>query len=162
MLYVARDVQLIEQALRPALQKSDIMCWPIGFSIPPRSSLAQGGICPKKRRPRCSKRPRTASSPMIIQVDVDPTLARARRNRRSSRPATSARPLERGSRGWGYNIDFAGDTSTAPRNRPIGGSSSTTARCSSDLVARLVDLIDEAQGGSTPKPSRVFVSRRHA
>lgn len=79
LLYVARDVQLIEQALRPALARGDIVLadrflftaevlgrhgrhLPRDF-VDPVLQAAKGGLQPD----------------LVVLVDVDPTLARARR-----------------------------------------------------------------------------------
>ena len=79
LLYVARDVQLIEEVMRPALGSSDVVLadrflftaealgrygrhLPDGWTAPVLRSAA-GGIVPD----------------LVVLVDVDPTLARARR-----------------------------------------------------------------------------------
>jgi len=79
LLYVARDVQLIEEALRPALQTYDVVLADrflytaevlarFGRGLPeayvrPVLAAAAGGLAPE----------------LVVLIDIDPTLARARR-----------------------------------------------------------------------------------
>ena len=80
LLYVARDVQLIEQVMRPALAEYDIV---LVRSVP----LHAGGAGADRTPPaatnswrRSCAPPRGGLSPdLAVLVDVDPVLARARR-----------------------------------------------------------------------------------
>lgn len=101
LLYVARDVQLIEEALRPALQQSDVVLadrflytaeilgrkgrhLPEAFTRPVLQAAA-GGLEPD----------------LVVLVDVDPVLARARRKAQKIAAADRRPPSRKGLSGVG-------------------------------------------------------------
>ncbi len=101
LLYVARDVQLIEEALRPALQQTDVVLadrflytaeilgrWgrhlPAEFTEPVLQAAA-GGLTPD----------------LVVLVDVDPVLARARRKAYKLQVADKRPPSRKGLSGVG-------------------------------------------------------------
>jgi dTMP kinase len=101
LLYVARDVQLIEEALRPALRTSDVVLadrflytaevlGKIGRQLPatfvaPILAAAAGGLEPD----------------LVVLVDVDPALARARRKSFKLAAADRRPPARKGLAGVG-------------------------------------------------------------
>jgi dTMP kinase len=101
LLYVARDVQLIEEALRPALKLSDVVLadrflytaeilgrkgrhLPDSFTKPVLQAAA-GGLEPD----------------LVVLVDVDPVLARARRKAQKIAAADRRPPSRKGLSGVG-------------------------------------------------------------
>lgn len=79
LLYVARDVQLIEQALRPALARGDVVL--ADRFLYTAEVLARHGrhLAEDFVRPVLRAVARGLEPDLVVLVDVDPTLARARR-----------------------------------------------------------------------------------
>ncbi|MBN2196308.1 MAG: dTMP kinase [Polyangiaceae bacterium] len=79
LLYVARDVQLIEEALRPAIAKNDVVLAD-RFLF---TAAVLGGharhLPPEYTQPVLTAAAAGLAPDLVILVDVDPTLARARR-----------------------------------------------------------------------------------
>ncbi|HET9958029.1 MAG TPA: dTMP kinase, partial [Polyangiaceae bacterium] len=101
LLYVARDVQLIEQALRPALGKSDVVL--ADRFLFTAENMGENG----RHLPRDFTQPilRAAAGglrpDLVILVDVDPVLARARRKAYKLAVSDSRPPSRKGLSGVG-------------------------------------------------------------
>ncbi len=101
LLYVARDVQLIHEALRPALAEHDLVLADRFLYTP--EVLGRHG----RRLPESFTRPiLTAASDgltpdLVILVDVDPTFARARRKLRKLSEQQAKPPSRKGLSGVG-------------------------------------------------------------
>jgi dTMP kinase len=93
-LYVARDVQLIEEALREALRTHDVVI--ADRFLYTAEVLARFGraLPPSFTRPVIEAAARGLEPDLVVLVDVDPVLARARR-KASKLTTTDARPPSR-------------------------------------------------------------------
>jgi dTMP kinase len=150
LLYVARDVQLIEEVLRPALRASDVILadrflytaevlgrygrrlsaeW-----TAPILRAAAGGIVPD----------------LVVLVDVDPVLARARRKSAKLAAADQRPPARKGLAGVGLQhrlrrgyLELA---SAAPERWAVVDNDTAL----DELVARVTELIAEASRVGVP------------
>ncbi|MDF3065803.1 MAG: tmk [Polyangiaceae bacterium] len=101
LLYVARDVQLIHEALRPALADHDIVLADRFLYTP--EVLGRHG----RRLPESFTRPILAAAAdglepdLVILIDVDPTFARARRKLRKLAEQPAKPPSRKGLSGVG-------------------------------------------------------------
>ena len=150
-LYVARDVQLIEQALRPALRKSDVVL--ADRFLYTAEVLARAGrhLPEEATAPVLQAAANGLEPDLVILVDVDPTLARARRKSSKLQARDQRPPARKGLSGVGLQHRLRRGYLDRAAQSPDRWLVVDNSEVLSDLVARLVDLIDEAQGGSTPE-----------
>src|SRR5688572_19964597 len=95
LLYVARDVQLLHEALRPALAKHDLILAD-RFLYTPEVLGRYGRRLPESfTEPILSAAADGLEPDLVILVDVDPTFARARRKLRKLTGEQQAKPPSR-------------------------------------------------------------------
>ena len=94
LLYVARDVQLIEEALREALYTHDVVVADRFLYTAEVLGRFGRGLSVDYMRPILKAAARDLSPDLVVLVDVDPTLARARR-KASKVGAKEAKPPSR-------------------------------------------------------------------
>jgi dTMP kinase len=156
LLYVARDVQLIEQALRPALGHTDVVLADRflytaeilgrhGRRLPPEWTgpilqAAAGGLSPD----------------LVVLVDVDPVLARARRKAAKLAAEDQRPPSRKGLAGVGLQhrmrrgyLDLA---AASPERWVIVDNEDVLE----DSVNRVTELIAEAHRAGVPKALESF------
>jgi dTMP kinase len=160
LLYVARDVQLIEEVLRPALGRSDVVLadrflftaealgrygrhLPDSWTAPVLHSAA-GGIVPD----------------LVVLVDVDPTLARARRKVAKLLANDRRPPSRKGLAGVGLQhrlrkgyLELA---AASPAQWAVVDNEGLLENNIEDVVA----LIEQAQRGSVAEAIASFRARR--
>ncbi len=101
LLYVARDVQLIHEALRPALASHDLVLAD-RFLYTPEVLGRHGRRLPESfTKPILSAAAEGLEPDLVILVDVDPTFARARRKLRKLAEQQSKPPSRKGLSGVG-------------------------------------------------------------
>lgn len=101
LLYVARDVQLIHEALRPALADHDLVLAD-RFLYTPEVLGRHGRRLPESfTRPILSAAADGLEPDLVILVDVDPTFARARRKLRKLSEQQAKPPSRKGLSGVG-------------------------------------------------------------
>lgn len=79
LLYVARDVQLLEEALRPALETHDIVIADRFFYTADALARFGRGLTRGRTQPVLEVATNGVEPSLVVLVDVDPKLARARR-----------------------------------------------------------------------------------
>src|SRR5690606_3336661 len=79
MLYVARDVQLIEEALRDAVRSHDVVIADRFLDTAEVVARFGRGLPARFTRPILEAAAQELAPDLVILVDVDPVLARARR-----------------------------------------------------------------------------------
>jgi dTMP kinase len=150
LLYVARDVQLIEQVLRPALAVEDVVIsdrflytpevlgrtgrnLDVAFTAPILRAAA-GGLTPD----------------LVVLVDVDPVLARARRKAFKLSVLDKRPPGRKGLAGAGLQHRMRGGylelADASPRLWAVVDNEDVLE----DTVARVATLISEARRDGTP------------
>jgi dTMP kinase len=101
LLYVARDVQLIHEALRPALSEYDLVLAD-RFLYTPEVLGRHGRHLPESfTRPILTAAADGLEPDLVILVDVDPTFARARRKLRKLSEQQAKPPSRKGLSGVG-------------------------------------------------------------
>lgn len=101
LLYVARDVQLIHEALRPALAEHDLVLAD-RFLYTPEVLGRYGRRLPESfTRPILTAAADGLQPDLVILVDVDPTFARARRKLRKLNEDQAKPPSRKGLSGVG-------------------------------------------------------------
>jgi dTMP kinase len=156
LLYVARDVQLIEQALRPALGKTDVVLadrflytaeilgrhgrrlspeWTV-----PILNAAAGGLVPD----------------LVILVDVDPVLARARRKAAKLAADDQRPPSRKGLAGVGLQHRMRRGYLELAAASPERWVVVDNEDVLEDLVNRVTDLIGEGRRSGVPKALHDF------
>ena len=101
LLYVARDVQLIHEALRPALETHDLVLAD-RFLYTPEVLGRHGRRLPDSfTRPILTAAADGLEPDLVILVDVDPTFARARRKLRKLGEVQAKPPSRKGLSGVG-------------------------------------------------------------
>ncbi|HET6284726.1 MAG TPA: dTMP kinase, partial [Polyangia bacterium] len=151
LLYVARDVQLIEEVLRPALRLNDVIVADRFLYTPqvlghhgrhlsdawmaPILTAAAGGIEPD----------------LVVLVDVDPVLARARRKSAKLAAADDRPPARKGLAGVGLQhrlrrgyLELA---AAAPDRWMVVENDDAPM---DDIVARVTALVEEARQAGAP------------
>jgi dTMP kinase len=79
MLYVAREVQLAEEALRPALSRADVVIADRYFYTAEVLACAGRGMAPEETAPVLAAAANGLWPDLAFLVDVDPSVARGRR-----------------------------------------------------------------------------------
>lgn len=103
LLYVARDVQLIHEALRPALADHDLVLAD-RFLYTPEVLGRHGRRLPESfTRPILTAAADGLEPDLVILVDVDPTFARARRKLRKLSEQQAKPPSRKGLAGVGLS-----------------------------------------------------------
>lgn len=103
LLYVARDVQLIHEVLRPALQ-GDALVLADRFLYTPEVLGRYGRHLPESfLQPILTAAAEGLTPDLVILIDVDPTLARARRKLRKLTEADAKPPGRKGLSGAGLS-----------------------------------------------------------
>ncbi len=101
LLYVARDVQLIHEALRPALETHDLVLAD-RFLYTPEVLGRHGRRLPESfTRPILTAAADGIEPDLVILIDVDPTFARARRKLRKLTEVQAKPPSRKGLSGVG-------------------------------------------------------------
>lgn len=101
LLYVARDVQLIHEALKPALGEHDLVLAD-RFLYTPEVLGRHGRRLPESfTRPILTAAAEGLEPDLVILVDVDPTFARARRKLRKLSEQQAKAPSRKGLAGVG-------------------------------------------------------------
>lgn len=101
LLYVARDVQLIEEALRPALKKTDVVLAD-RFLYTAENLGRQGRHLPDEFTQPVLRAAAGGLEPdLVVLVDVDPVLARARRKAQKLAASDKRPPSRKGLSGVG-------------------------------------------------------------
>jgi dTMP kinase len=151
LLYVARDVQLIEQALRPALGRTDVVLadrflytaeilGTYGRRLSPQWTApilqgAAGGLVPD----------------LVVLVDVDPVLARARRKAAKLAADDQRPPSRKGLAGVGLQHrmrrGYLAMAAASPERWVVVDNEDVLE----DLVNRVTELIGEAHRSGVPK-----------
>jgi dTMP kinase len=101
LLYVARDVQLIHEALRPALGSHDLILADRFLYTPEVLARYGRGLADSFTRPILNAAADGVEPDLVILVDVDPSLARARRKLRKLRDPHPKPPSRKGLSGAG-------------------------------------------------------------
>jgi dTMP kinase len=144
LLYVARDVQLIEEALRPALQTYDVVLADrflytaevlarYGRSLPleyirPVLDAAAGGLAPD----------------LVVLIDVDPVLARARRKSFKVIAKDARPPSRKGLAGVGLQHRVRRGYLELAESAPERWFVTTNEDALDDTVDRVTELIQRA------------------
>ena len=155
LLYVARDVQLIEEVLRPALRLNDVIVADRFLYTPqvlghhgrhlsaawmaPILTAAAGGVEPD----------------LVVLVDVDPVVARARRKSAKLAAADDRPPARKGLAGVGLQhrlrrgyLELA---AAAPDRWTVVENDDAPL---DDIVARVTALVEEARQVGAPEALR--------
>jgi dTMP kinase len=101
LLYVARDVQLIHEALRPALANHDLVLADRFLYTPEVLGRHGRGLPESFTRPILTAAADGLEPDLVILVDVDPTFARARRKLRKLGEQQPKPPSRKGLSGVG-------------------------------------------------------------
>jgi dTMP kinase len=156
LLYVARDVQLIEQALRPALGQTDVVL--ADRFLFTAEILGRHGrrLSPEWMAPILQSAAGGLSPDLVVLVDVDPVLARARRKAAKLAADDQRPPSRKGLAGVGLQhrmrsgyLDMA---AAAPAQWVIVDNEDVLE----DSVARVTQLIAEAHGLGVAKAIENF------
>ena len=163
-LYVARDVQLIEENLKPALTENDVVLadrflftadvlgrsgrgLPAEFTEPVLKA-ARGGLAPD----------------LVVLVDVDPVLARARRKSHKIAAADRRPPSRKGLSGVGLQHRLRQGYLELARREPECWVVLDNEDSLEDAIARVVELVQSARTDGVPSALERFraVSSRRA
>lgn len=156
LLYVARDVQLIEQALRPALGQTDVVL--ADRFLFTAEILGRHGrrLSPEWTAPILQAAAGGLSPDLVVLVDVDPVLARARRKAAKLAADDQRPPSRKGLAGVGLQhrmrrgyLDLA---AASPAQWVVVDNESLLE----DSVARVTTLISEAHGLGVAKAIQNF------
>jgi dTMP kinase len=144
LLYVARDVQLIDEALRPALASHDVVIADrflhtaevlarFGRSLPldyvrPVIDAAAGGMAPD----------------LVVLIDVDPTLARARRKSSKLVSKDVRPPSRKGLAGVGLQHRVRRGYLELAREQPAGWLVIDNEQQLEHTVATVTDAVEQA------------------
>jgi dTMP kinase len=156
LLYVARDVQLIEEALRPALKQTDVVLadrflftaeilgrqgrhLPAEFTNPILKAAA-GGLVPD----------------LVILVDVDPVLARARRKAYKLQVADRRPPSRKGLSGVGLQHRLRRGYQELAAESPERWVVVKNEDSLEETVARVTELIQTAHAEGAPRAIERF------
>jgi dTMP kinase len=151
LLYVARDVQLIEQALRPALGQTDVVL--ADRFLFTAEILGSHGrrLSPEWTGPILKAAAGGLSPDLVVLVDVDPVLARARRKAAKLAADDQRPPSRKGLAGVGLQhrmrrgyLDLA---AASPSQWVVVDNEDVLE----DSVARVTALITEAHRSGAPK-----------
>src|SRR6185369_13214087 len=79
LLYLAREAQLFDEVTRPALAVADVVIADRFFYSAEVLACAGRGLAPELVRPLVEAAARDLAPDLVILIDVDPHIARARR-----------------------------------------------------------------------------------
>jgi dTMP kinase len=159
LLYVARDVQLIEQLVKPALRDGDIVIadrflytaqvlarhgrhLPAAYTDPILSAAA-GGIVPD----------------LVVLCDVDPALARARRKSAKLAAADRRPPARKGLAGVGLQHRIRRGYLALAESAPERWAVVDNDAPLEEVVAGVTDLVDAVRGAGLGSALGQFPSR---
>ena len=156
LLYVARDVQLIEQALRPALGQTDVVL--ADRFLFTAEILGRNGrrLSPEWMAPILQAAAGGLSPDLVVLVDVDPVLARARRKAAKLAADDQRPPSRKGLAGVGLQhrmrrgyLDLA---AASPEKWVVVDNEDVLE----DSVNRVTELIVEAHRAGAAKAIQSF------
>lgn len=156
LLYVARDVQLIEQALRPALGHTDVVL--ADRFLYTAEILGRHGrrLSPEWTAPILTAAAGGLTPDLVVLVDVDPVLARARRKAAKLAADDQRPPSRKGLAGVGLQHRMRRgylDLASASPERWIVVDNEDVLE---DLVNRVTELIVDAHRSGVPKALASF------
>jgi dTMP kinase len=106
-LYVTRDVQLIDEAIRPALARADVVIADRFLYSAEILARHGRGLPEDLVRPVLTAAAGGLEPDLVILIDVDPTIARARRKVAKRRASVEKPPSRKGLGGAGMQQRFA-------------------------------------------------------
>jgi dTMP kinase len=145
LLYVARDVQLVEEALRPALADHDVVIADRFFYT--AEVLAEHGrnLSSDFTRPVLDVVSRGLVPDLVVLVDVDPKLARARRKSAKLVMADARPPSRKGLAGVGLQHRLRRGYLERARREPERWAVLDNAEALDAGIARVEELIETAR-----------------
>jgi dTMP kinase len=151
LLYVARDVQLIEQALRPALGQTDVVL--ADRFLYTAEILGRHGrrLTPEWTAPILQAAAGGLTPDLVVLVDVDPVLARARRKAAKLAADDQRPPSRKGLAGVGLQHRMRRgylDLAAASPERWVVVDNEDVLE---DIVNRVTELIAAAHRHGVPK-----------
>jgi dTMP kinase len=155
LLYVARDVQLIHEALRPALATHDLVLADRFLYTPEVLGRYVRKLPETFTRPVLEAAADGLQPDLVILIDVDPTLARARRKLRKLEQAQAKPPARKGLAGAGLQQRLRQGYLALAAEQPERWAVLENRGSIEQAVERAVALIREAQqGGAAPAIQR--------
>ncbi len=165
MLYVAREVQLAEEVLRPALERADVVIADRYFYTAQVLAGAGRDLPPEEIRPIVETAAAGVWPQLAFLIDVDPSVARGRRKVSKMMNPADRRPVSRkGLTGSGLQVRLRAGYRALADGDPARWVIVDNSDADLDqVVAALTDLIlraragEEVQGGElgvgTPAPA---------
>ena len=151
LLYVARDVQLIHEALRPALETHDLVLAD-RFLYTPEVLGRHGRRLPDSfTRPILTAAADGIEPDLVILVDVDPTFARARRKLRKLGEVQAKPPSRKGLSGVGLQQRLRRGYLALADEQPERWVVLENQGSLERSVERAVDLIRQAHSEGAPR-----------
>jgi dTMP kinase len=155
-LYVARDVQLIEEALRPALTKSDVVLAD-RFLFTAENLGRQGRHLPDEfTRPVLRAAAGGIEPDLVVLVDVDPVLARARRKAQKLAASDKRPPSRKGLSGVGLQHRLRRGYKEMAAQSPGRWAVVDNEDSLENTVARVTRLIQTAHAEGTARALEQF------
>src|SRR4051812_32077853 len=156
LLYVARDVQLIHEALRPALTSHDLVLAD-RFLYTPEVLGRHGRRLPESfTRPILTAAADGLEPDLVILVDVDPTFARARRKLRKLGEQQAKPPSRKGLSGVGLQQRLRRGYLAMAEEQPQRWVVLENQGSLERSVQRAVDLIRQAHREGAPRAIAQF------
>ena len=160
LLYVARDVQLIHEALRPALAEHDLVLAD-RFLYTPEVLGKHGRRLPESfTRPILTAAADGLEPDLVILVDVDPTYARARRKLRKLSEQQAKPPSRKGLSGVGLQQRLRRGYLEMAERHPERWVVLENEDALERSVERAVDLIRRAHRGGATRAISHFRAQR--
>jgi dTMP kinase len=162
LLYVARDVQLIEEALRPALSAHDLIIADRFLYTAEILGSAGRKLTEAWMRPVLQQAARGLEPDLVVLVDVDPVLARARRKAFKIAVRDKRPPSRKGLAGVGLQHRMRrGYIELAERSKERWVVVDNEDRLES-TVDRVTALIERALTAGAPAAIRAFRAEQSA
>jgi dTMP kinase len=150
LLYVARDVQLIEQVLRPALSANDVVISDRFLYTPEVLGRAARHLSTDFTAPILRAAAGGLAPDLAVLVDVDPVLARARRKAFKLSVLDKRPPARKGLAGAGLQHHLRAGYLELAEASPRLWAVVDNEDDLEDTVARVTALIAEARRDGTP------------
>jgi dTMP kinase len=156
LLYVARDIQLIEEVVRPALRDGHVVI--ADRFLYTAEVLAQHGrhLPAAYTDPILAAAARGLTPDLVVLCDVDPALARARRRAAKLAAADRRPPARKGLSGVGLQHrlrrGYLALAAAAPQRWVVVDNDAPLE----EVVAAVADLVDGARAGGVPSSLERF------
>lgn len=162
LLYVAREVQLIEEALRPALASHDLVIADRFLFTAQILGSAGRKLSREWMQPILEQAARGLAPDLVVLVDVDPVLARARR--KASKIATKDKraPSRKGLAGVGLQHRMRQGYLELAAGSPERWAVVDNEDALEATVERVTSLVRETRQSGSPAALRAFRAERAA